>query len=106
MNPNLDPPKQKWESVEYTDSPELPDIEDLQIVDKGFLPCPEDIVFKDAEREYGTVSFDKETVTFFKRKAKEVGASYQTLVRTILKEFVARQSRKASWSCREAVGSL
>ena len=36
MNQNLDPPKQMWESVEYTDSPELPDIEDLQIVDKGF----------------------------------------------------------------------
>lgn len=93
MNQNLDPPKQRWETVEYTDSPELPDIEDLHIVDKGFLPRPEELVFKDAETEYGTVSLDKETVTFFKSKAKEVGASYQTLVRSILKEYVARQSK-------------
>ena len=93
MNQNLDPPKQRWETVEYTDSPELPDIEDLHIVDKGFLPRPEELVFKDAETEYGAVSLDKETVTFFKSKAKEVGASYQTLVRTILKEYVARQSK-------------
>lgn len=93
MNQNLDPPKQKWETVEYTDSPELPDIEDLHIVDKGFLPRPEELVIKDAETEYGTVSLDKETVTFFKSKAKEVGASYQTLVRSILKEYVARQSK-------------
>lgn len=93
MNQNLDPPKQMWESVEYTDSPELPDIEDLQIVDKGFLPRPEELVFKGAETEYGMVSLDKETVSFFQSKAKEVGASYQTLVRSILKEYVARQSR-------------
>lgn len=93
MNQNLDPPTQKWETVEYTDSSELPDIEDLQVVDKGFLPRPEDLVFKDAETAYGTVSLDRETVSFFKSKAKEVGASYQTLARTILKEYVARQSR-------------
>ena len=39
------------------------------------------------------VSLDKETVTFFRSKAEEVGTSYQTLVRSILKAYVARQSR-------------
>ncbi|MXY95752.1 MAG: BrnA antitoxin family protein [Caldilineaceae bacterium SB0670_bin_27] len=93
MNQKTDPPKRKWETVEYTDSPELPDVEDLQIVDRMFLPRPDELVFRESETEYITVSLDKETVTFFKSKAKELGASYQTLVRSILKEYVARQSR-------------
>lgn len=93
MKQNLDPPRQTWETVDYSDNPELPDIEDLQIVDKEFLPRPDELVFKDAEIENITVSLDKETVTFFKSKAKELGASYQTLVRSILKEYAARQGR-------------
>ena len=93
MSRNLDPPRQTWETVGYSDNPELPDIEDLQIVDKAFLPRPDELVFKDAEIENITVSLDKETVAFFRSKAKELGASYKTLVRSILREYVARQSR-------------
>lgn len=93
MSRKTDTPKQPWETAEYTDSPELPDIENLQIVDKEFLPRPDELVFREAETENITVSLDKETVAFFKNKAKELGASYQTLVRSILKEYVARQSR-------------
>jgi predicted DNA binding CopG/RHH family protein len=93
MSQKHDLPKQNWETVEYADNPDLPDIEDLRIVDKEFLPRPEELVFKEAEIESITVSLDKETVDFFKSKAKELGASYQTLVRSILKEYVARQSR-------------
>jgi len=66
---------------------------DLQIVDKEFLPRPDERVFREAETENITVSLDKETAAFFKNKAKELGASYQTLVRSILKEYVARQGR-------------
>jgi predicted DNA binding CopG/RHH family protein len=93
MSQKHDLPKQNWETVEYADNPDLPDVEDLRIVDKEFLPRPEELVFKEAEIESITVSLDKETVDFFKSKAKELGASYQTLVRSILKEYVARQSR-------------
>ena len=93
MSQKHDLPKQNWETVEYADNPDLPDIEDSRIVDKEFLPRPEELVFKEAEIESITVSLDKETVDFFKSKAKELGASYQTLVRSILKEYVARQSR-------------
>lgn len=93
MNQKTDPPKRTWETVEYTDSPELPDIEDLQIVDRMFLPRPDELVFRESETENITVSLDKETVTFFKSKANELGASCQTLVRSILEEYVARQSR-------------
>ncbi len=93
MSQNLDPPRQTWETAEYSENSELPEVEDLQIIDKGFLPRPEELVFKDTETENITVPLDKETVAFFKDKAKELGASYQTLVRSILKEYVARQSR-------------
>ncbi len=93
MSQKHDLPKQNWETVEYTDNPDLPDVEDLRIVDKEFLPRPEELVFKDTETENITVSLDKETANFFKSKAKELGASHQTLVRSILKEYVARQSR-------------
>jgi len=34
MSQKHDLPKQNWETVEYTDSPDLPDVEDLRIVDK------------------------------------------------------------------------
>ena len=93
MSQKHDLPKQNWETVEYTDNPDLPDVEDLRIVDKEFLPRPEELVFKDTETENITVSLDKETATFFESKAKELGASHQALVRSILKEYVARQSR-------------
>ncbi len=62
-------------------------------MDKGFLPRPERLVFYDTETENVTVPLDKETVAYFKSKAEELGASYQTLVRSILREYVARQSR-------------
>ena len=58
MSQNLDPPRLTWETVEYSDNPELPEVEDLQIMDKGFLPCPEQLVFKDTETENVTVPLD------------------------------------------------
>lgn len=42
-------PKQSWETVEYTDSPELPDLEDVEIV-ADFLPRLEDLVYKGIDR--------------------------------------------------------
>jgi predicted DNA binding CopG/RHH family protein len=93
MSQNLDPPRQTWETVDYTDNPELPDIEHVKIVDKKFLPRPEELVFKESASEKVTLSLDKETVAFFKHKAKESGASYQRLVRNILREYVARQNQ-------------
>ena len=68
MSQKHDLPKQNWETVEYADNPHLPDVEDLRIVDKEFLPRPEELVYKDTETENITVSLDKETVTFFKSK--------------------------------------
>jgi len=49
MKDRLNPPRQSWETVEYTDSSELPDVENLKAVDKSFLPRPEELVFKELE---------------------------------------------------------
>lgn len=93
MSQELELPRQTWESVEYTDNPELPDIEHVKIVDKEFLPRPEELVFKESESEKVTLSLDKEIVDFFKHKAKESGASYQKLVRNILRDYISRQNQ-------------
>ena len=53
-----------WETVEYTDDPELPDVEHVKIVDKSFLPSPHELVFKEAESEKITIFLDADTVTF------------------------------------------
>ena len=93
MSQKLDLPRRAWETVEYSDNPELPDIEDVKIVDKEFLPRPEELVFKELGSEKITLSLDKETVAFFKHKAKESGTSLQQLVRNLLREYIVRQNQ-------------
>ena len=93
LNQRLDPPRRSWETVDYSDNPELPDVEHVKIVDKAFLPPPEELVFKDSESEKITISLDKETVAFFKNKAQESGASYQKILRNLLREYVANHSK-------------
>ena len=41
MQQRPDPPRRPWETVAYTDNPDLPDIKDVKTVDKAFLPRPE-----------------------------------------------------------------
>ena len=93
MQQRPDSPRRAWETVEYSDNPELPDIEDVKIVDKEFLPRPEELVFKELGSEKITLSLDKETVAFFKHKAKESGTSLQQLVRNLLREYLGRQNQ-------------
>ena len=90
MRQQLDPPRQPWETVEYTDNPELPDIEQLKVVDKDFLPSPEELVLREPESEKITIFLDKETVIFFRDKAQELNASYQKMIRNLLREYVAQ----------------
>jgi predicted DNA binding CopG/RHH family protein len=92
MKEKLDPPRQLWETVEYTDNPELPDIEYLKEV-KNFLPKPEDLVFKEAETEKVTMVFDKEALEFFRAEAQKLGASYQRMIRNLVNEYVARHKK-------------
>ncbi len=91
MREHLDPPRQPWETIEYTDDPDLPDIEHLEEVSKDFLPRPEALVFKGPATETITIELEKETVDFFRQKAQILGASYQRIIRKLLSEYVARQ---------------
>ena len=45
MTIELDPPRLSWEVGEYTDNPELPDIEDLNVVAPDFFPCADELLF-------------------------------------------------------------
>ena len=93
MNQRLDPPRRSWKTVDYSDNSELPGVEHVKIVDKAFLPRPDELVFKDSESEKITISLDKETVAFLKNKAQESGASYKKLLRNLLREYVANHSK-------------
>jgi len=86
-----EPVRQTWETVEYTDNPELPEIEQIEIV-KDFLPPPEMLVRREPETEKITMVLDKETVDFFREKASELGASYQRMIRNLLNEYVGQHS--------------
>ncbi len=66
MNQRLDPARRSWETVDYSDNPELPGVEHVKIVDIAFLPGPDELVFRDSESEKITISPDKKTVAFFK----------------------------------------
>ena len=82
--------KQSWETVTYTDNPELPDVDDLEIV-VDFLPRPEELLFLEPETEKITIQLDKSTVNYFRQKAQERGGSYQRMIRSLLNEYVNHQ---------------
>ena len=77
MQPRPEPPKRPWQTVAYTDNPDLPDIKDMKTVDKAFLPRLEELIFKESKNEAATLTPDKELAAFFKIYAQESGASYQ-----------------------------
>ena len=80
MQPRPDPPRRPWETVAYTDNPDLPDIKDVKTVDKAFLPRPEALIFKESKSEEATITPDRENATSFKNNAQESGASPQKTV--------------------------
>ena len=83
MNKRLDPPRRSWETVEYSDSPELPSVKHVKTVDEAFLPHPEELVFKDSESVEITIALDKETVAFSKNRAQESEDLYRKTVRNL-----------------------
>jgi len=55
-----------------------------------FLPPPEELLPK-SEMERVTIDIEKETVEFFKRKAKQVpGGKYQRMMREVLKGYAKK----------------
>lgn len=89
-----EPTQQRWERVTYTDNPELPAVDDLEIV-VDFLPSPEELQFIEPETEKITIQLDKGTVDYFRQQAEKRGGSYQRMIRTLLKEYVNHQQEAA-----------
>jgi predicted DNA binding CopG/RHH family protein len=73
--------------IEYTDEP----MGDIEIIE-DFLPPPEELVFKEDNTKV-TIALSRSSVEFFKREAKKHHTQYQKMIRNLLDEYVARQSR-------------
>jgi len=70
----------KRKEVHYTDNP---DIGELEVISKSFLPRPEDLVFKE-ETEKTTLLLDKSTLEFFRGQARcALSENDQKLTQTI-----------------------
>jgi predicted DNA binding CopG/RHH family protein len=81
-----EPAIQAWEVDDYTDDPDLPDIEDLKPV-KDFLPRPGELVFKRPTRKV-TIALDQASIDFFKAEAARLNVPYQRMIRVLLQEYV------------------
>ena len=75
----------KKEMVEYTDNPELGELE----VVEDFLPSPEQLAKADQVVKV-TIGLSQESIDFFKQQAKQHNTSYQRMIRRLLDEYVAQ----------------
>lgn len=75
--------------IKYTDEP----LGDLKVT-KDFLPRPEQLVLKEENIKI-TISLNKSSIDFFKKKAKEQHTSYQKMIRRLI-DWYASQYRKSA----------
>lgn len=75
--------------IKYTDEP----MRKLRVV-KDFLPPPDQLVLKE-ENVKITISLKKESVDFFKKKAKEQHTSYQKMIRQIVDWYASHYQQHA-----------
>lgn len=95
--------KQSWETVRYTENPDLPDIETLKIVE-DFLPSAEElanapvhIINNDKTKQITTkvtVTLQEDSIAFFKRQAKLLNTTSKDIIVKILDQYVKMQSPK------------
>ena len=64
------------------------------VVIKDFLPRPEELAPKE-ENVKITISLNKSSVDFFKRKAKEHHTSYQKMIRRLIDWYASQQQKSA-----------
>ncbi|MCL4862730.1 MAG: hypothetical protein KJZ93_25180 [Caldilineaceae bacterium] len=83
--------KQPWETAEYTNNPELPALEHLEIV-TDFLPRPEELVFRPKGKKV-TITLSDESIAYFKTQADKLGTSYQRMIRNLIDEYVRQMQR-------------
>jgi predicted DNA binding CopG/RHH family protein len=88
----LEPARKAGEIATYEEDPfELGEIDEQQIVIvRDFLPPPEELVLKEPQTEKITIALSKDTLTFFREKAQELGAPYQRMIRNLLDAYVAQ----------------
>jgi predicted DNA binding CopG/RHH family protein len=89
---DLEPKRQPWETVEYTDNPDLPDLEDMVEVSRDFLPRPEELVFRPKGVKI-TLTLSEESLNYFKEQAERLNTPYQRMIRNLIDEYVKRQPR-------------
>jgi predicted DNA binding CopG/RHH family protein len=53
---------------------------------EDFLPAPEKLVKKEDNVKI-TILLSKNSITFFKEKAKRIGVPYQTMIKTVLDKY-------------------
>jgi len=75
--------------TKYTDEP----MGELAVV-KDFLPTPEQLVLKE-ENVKITISLNKSSVDFFKKKAKEHHTSYQKMIRRLIDWYATQHQQSA-----------
>ncbi|MDI9432848.1 MAG: hypothetical protein RBR19_04380 [Sedimentisphaerales bacterium] len=64
------------------------------VVTKDFLPRPEELVLKE-ENVKITISLNKSSVDFFKKKAREHHTSYQKMIRRLIDWYASQQQKSA-----------
>lgn len=74
--------------IKYTDEP----LGKLKVV-PGFLPRPEDLVFRD-EGVKVTISLSKRSVEFFKNEARKHNTQYQRMIRRLLDAYAAHHAAR------------
>jgi len=75
------------DTIQYSDEP----IGDIALV-SDFLPSPEALVLKQQNTKI-TLSLSTESVTFFKKAAKQHHVQYQKMIRQLLDEYVDHQKK-------------
>jgi predicted DNA binding CopG/RHH family protein len=67
---------------------------ELRII-KDFLPKPEELALKE-ENVKITISLNKSSIEFFKKKAKEQRTSYQKMNRRLIDWYASQQQKSAN----------
>ena len=75
--------------IKYTEEP----MGDMRVV-KDFLPRPEHLILKE-ENVKITISLNKSSIEFFKKKAKEQHTSYQKMIRRLIDWYASQYQKSA-----------
>lgn len=75
--------------IKYAEEP----MGELRVI-KDFLPKPEKLSLKE-ETVKITISLNKASIEFFKKKAKEQRTSYQKMIRRLIDWYASQQQKSA-----------